>query len=65
MLGCGAYLPKRVLTNEELARMVEDGTIRVMIAGERDFRDATQALEQSKSGSVTGKLVLTVESGRI
>ncbi len=49
----------------ELARMVEQGTIRVMIAAERDFRDATQALQQSKSGGITGKLVLTVESGRI
>ncbi len=49
----------------QLARMVEEGTLRVIIAGERDLRDATQALDESKSGKVTGKLVLTVESGRI
>lgn len=49
----------------ELGRMVQDGTIRVMIAAERDLRDATQALEQSKSGGIPGKLVLTVETGRI
>ena len=49
----------------QLARMVEDGTIRVTIAAERDLREAPQALDQSKSGSVNGKLVLTVESGRI
>ena len=49
----------------ELARMVEEGTLRVNIEAERDFRDATQALQQSKSGAITGKLVLTVESGRI
>lgn len=49
----------------QLARMVEDGTLRVTISGERDLRDAAQALEMSKAGSVTGKLVLTVESGRI
>jgi NADPH:quinone reductase-like Zn-dependent oxidoreductase len=49
----------------QLARMVEDGTLRVIIAAERDLRDATQALEESKSGRITGKLVLTVESGRI
>lgn len=48
-----------------LARMVEEGSLRVIIAAERDLRDATQALQLSKSGRVTGKLVLTVESGRI
>ncbi len=49
----------------ELARMVEDGTLRVLIGAERDFRDAPKALQQSKAGKITGKLVLTVESGRI
>lgn len=49
----------------ELARMVEDGTLHVVIGAERNFRDATQALQQSKSGRINGKLVLTVESGRI
>lgn len=49
----------------ELAQMVEDGTIRVKIVAERDLRDAAQALEQSKSGSIDGKIVLTVETGTI
>ena len=48
-----------------LAKMVEDGTILVRIEAERDLRDAPQLLEQSRSGSVSGKLVLTVETGRI
>jgi NADPH:quinone reductase-like Zn-dependent oxidoreductase len=49
----------------ELAHMVEDGTLRVQISAERDLHSAAQALEMSKTGSITGKLVLTVESGRI
>ena len=49
----------------QLARMVEQGTVRVVIAAERDLREAAQALQQSKSGGITGKLVLTVESGTI
>ncbi len=49
----------------QLARMVEEGTLRVVIAAERDLRDAAKALQQSKTGGITGKLVLTVESGRI
>lgn len=48
-----------------LARMVEDGTLRVIIAQERDLRDAVQLLDESKGGHVTGKLVVTVETGRI
>lgn len=49
----------------ELARLVEDGTLRVNISAERDLRDAAQALEQSKAGGIDGKLVLTVETGTI
>ncbi len=45
----------------ELARLVEDGTVRVIISTERDLQDATVALEQSKNGTVEGKIVLTVE----
>ena len=49
----------------ELVRLVEQGTIRVKISTERDLQDAALALEQSKNGSVDGKIVLTVETGRI
>jgi NADPH:quinone reductase-like Zn-dependent oxidoreductase len=44
----------------ELARLVEDGTIHVVITAERELDDAAQALELSKSGTVDGKIVLTV-----
>ncbi len=49
----------------ELVRLVEEGTLRVKISAERDLRDAAQALEHSKSGSIDGKLILTVETGTI
>ena len=49
----------------ELARLVEQGIVRVRISAERDLQNAAQALEQSKNGSIDGKIVLTVESGRI
>lgn len=44
-----------------LLELVEQGRVRVMIAGERALTDALSALEESKSGSVDGKLVITVE----
>ena len=43
-----------------LLRMLEEGTISVTIAGERPLSEAVQALEESKRGSVNGKLVITV-----
>jgi NADPH:quinone reductase-like Zn-dependent oxidoreductase len=43
-----------------LLGMFEQGRLRVVIAGERPLAEAAEALEQSKSGSVDGKLVLTV-----
>ena len=45
----------------ELLKMLERGAIRVMIGGERSLADAAAALDESKSGSVNGKLVLTVD----
>jgi NADPH:quinone reductase len=44
-----------------LLELLESGAIRVMIAGERSLAEAVQALEESKSGSVDGKLVITVD----
>jgi NADPH:quinone reductase len=44
-----------------LLDLLERGAIRVMIAGERSLREAVEALEESKSGSVDGKLVITVD----
>lgn len=44
----------------ELVRMVEMGTLKVIISAERGLTEAPQALEASKSGSVTGKMILTV-----
>lgn len=44
-----------------LLDLLERGAIRVMIAGERGLADAVQALEESRSGSVDGKLVITVD----
>lgn len=44
-----------------LLELVEQGRVRVMIAGERALADAPSALDESKSGSVDGKLVLTVD----
>lgn len=43
-----------------LLELVEQGAIRVMISGERPLADAVDALEESKSGSVDGKLIITV-----
>ncbi|HEX3368941.1 MAG TPA: NADP-dependent oxidoreductase [Candidatus Cybelea sp.] len=45
----------------ELLKMVERGAIRVMIGGERSLADVVGALDESKSGAVDGKLVLTVD----
>jgi NADPH:quinone reductase-like Zn-dependent oxidoreductase len=44
-----------------LAELVQQGRLRVMISGERSLADVQSALAESKSGSVDGKLVLTVE----
>ncbi|MBV8197469.1 MAG: NADP-dependent oxidoreductase [Candidatus Eremiobacteraeota bacterium] len=44
-----------------LLELVEQGAIRVMIAGERPLAEALDALEESKSGSVDGKLVIMVD----
>jgi NADPH:quinone reductase-like Zn-dependent oxidoreductase len=43
-----------------LAEMVEQGRLRVTIAGEHDLSEAERVLQLSKSGSVQGKMVLTV-----
>jgi len=44
-----------------LLELLEQGRIRVMIAGERSLAEAASALAESKTGSVDGKLVLTVD----
>ncbi len=44
-----------------LLELLERGRLRVVIAGERALSDAVVALDESKSGSVDGKLVITVE----
>jgi NADPH:quinone reductase-like Zn-dependent oxidoreductase len=44
----------------EVAAMVERGRLRVPIVAERDLTDAVEALELVKSGSVAGKVVLTI-----
>jgi NADPH:quinone reductase-like Zn-dependent oxidoreductase len=44
-----------------LLELVEQGRVRVMIAGERALSDAVEALDESRSGTVDGKLVITVE----
>jgi NADPH:quinone reductase-like Zn-dependent oxidoreductase len=44
----------------EVAMMVERGRLRVPIVAERDLTDAVAALELVKSGSVAGKVILTV-----
>lgn len=44
-----------------LVELVEQGRIRVIIAGERPLADAVQALDESKRGGVAGKLVITVD----
>ncbi|MBV8284186.1 MAG: zinc-binding dehydrogenase, partial [Candidatus Eremiobacteraeota bacterium] len=43
-----------------LARMVEERRLRVPIVTEHALIEAERALEESKSGSVDGKIVLTV-----
>jgi NADPH:quinone reductase-like Zn-dependent oxidoreductase len=43
-----------------LLELLEQGRIRVLIAGERPLAEAPDALEESKSGTVDGKLVITV-----
>jgi NADPH:quinone reductase-like Zn-dependent oxidoreductase len=40
--------------------MVLDGKLRVDLAGVKPLADAEEALNLSKGGSVSGKLVLTV-----
>lgn len=44
----------------ELAEMVEQGRLRVTILHEHSLGEAERALEESKNGSVDGKMVLTV-----
>ncbi len=43
-----------------LLELVEQGRLRVLIAGERTLADALTTLDESKTGSVDGKLVITV-----
>jgi len=43
-----------------LAKMVEEGRLRVTIAGEEPLQEAARAIDASKRGSVNGKLILTV-----
>jgi len=43
-----------------LLELLERGAIRVMIAGERPLAEAIRALDESKTGGVDGKLVITV-----
>jgi NADPH:quinone reductase-like Zn-dependent oxidoreductase len=44
-----------------LAEMVEQGRLRVSIAAEHALPEAERALEESKSGTVDGKIVLTID----
>jgi len=44
-----------------LLELVEQQRIRVIIAEERPLAEATEALAESKSGSVNGKIVITVD----
>lgn len=44
-----------------LLEMVEQQRVRVFIAGERPLAEVPAALEESKRGSVNGKLVITVD----
>ncbi|MGA8575504.1 MAG: NADP-dependent oxidoreductase [Candidatus Cybelea sp.] len=44
-----------------LLELLEQGRIRVDIAGERPLSDAVTALDESKRGAVNGKLVITVD----
>jgi NADPH:quinone reductase-like Zn-dependent oxidoreductase len=43
-----------------LLQLVEQGRLRVIIAEERPLSEAVEALEESKRGSVNGKIVITV-----
>jgi NADPH:quinone reductase len=43
-----------------LVEMVEQGRLRVVIASEHDLSEAERALDESKRGSVHGKMVLTI-----
>lgn len=45
-----------------LAEMVDQGRLRVPIAAEHALPEAERALEESKSGKVDGKIVLTIDS---
>ncbi len=44
-----------------LLELLEQGRIRVMISAEFPLADAVRALDESKAGSVDGKIVLTVD----
>lgn len=44
-----------------LLELVEQGRIRVVIAGEFALADTAAALDESKSGFLNGKLVITVD----
>jgi NADPH:quinone reductase-like Zn-dependent oxidoreductase len=44
-----------------LLRLLEQGAINVVIAAERPLAEATAALDESKSGTVNGKIVITVD----
>lgn len=46
----------------ELVKMVEDGTARVNISEEYNVSDAAVALDRSKSGKASGKIVLFTET---
>lgn len=44
----------------ELLEMLEGGTLQTRIVAERELSDAEQALELSKTGSIDGKIILTI-----
>jgi NADPH:quinone reductase-like Zn-dependent oxidoreductase len=44
-----------------LQELLEQQRIRVVIAEERPLAEGTEALAQSKSGSVNGKIVITID----
>jgi NADPH:quinone reductase-like Zn-dependent oxidoreductase len=48
-----------------LAELVDEKRVRVMLAAEHSLTEAESALAQSKSGSVDGKIVLTVDASVI
>lgn len=49
----------------EIARMVEEGRLRVPLVAERDLVDAIPALDLVKAGGVDGKVVLAVEPPKL